>query len=309
MTQTITHAGTDKDRQERGLPGHCDDCVDLGHVIAHPDMGCGDVGCGRYHLEKEETPVEDERPGEIKMTRRMGGIKILEAPKIALVSLELLSSACDHAIDVCRDEILFADQVLYRVVGVEGRGDLRLELLEDRREPEEPAASQMSGAPQMSVVDRAKTMRPDPFTTDQIDNIANKIIGTSHDPYVSMMDIAYFLDACFENFQDGAMHILTSLIHRHCFYRFPDVEALDPEGKGAMAVAGRLLTFAANNLRPTPTRVFGTTSEDRVTTDDLVEGVQKLIGGVVINSIGSGEWLTPEQVAERLGLDAQGSEQ
>ena len=46
---TAAYAGSSKSRQERGAPGHCDDCARYGHVKAHPDLGCGDVGCIRSH--------------------------------------------------------------------------------------------------------------------------------------------------------------------------------------------------------------------------------------------------------------------
>ncbi|MFI6215677.1 hypothetical protein ACIBCD_27105 [Nocardia brasiliensis] len=42
--------------RERGYAGrgengaaHCDDCARFGHVAAHPDLGCGDVGCVSAH--------------------------------------------------------------------------------------------------------------------------------------------------------------------------------------------------------------------------------------------------------------------
>lgn len=47
--------GSNTERQSVGLPGHCDACADLGHVDAHPDLGCSDVGCASAHPE----PVED----------------------------------------------------------------------------------------------------------------------------------------------------------------------------------------------------------------------------------------------------------
>lgn len=48
-----TYAGSDKARQGEGKSGHCDDCVKVGHVVAHPDLGCGDVGCNAYHPEAD----------------------------------------------------------------------------------------------------------------------------------------------------------------------------------------------------------------------------------------------------------------
>jgi hypothetical protein len=41
--------GSSSRRQSVGLPGHCERCVQVGHVKAHPSLGCGDVGCERAH--------------------------------------------------------------------------------------------------------------------------------------------------------------------------------------------------------------------------------------------------------------------
>lgn len=41
--------GSSSDRQSGRDPGHCEDCCAVGHVIAHPDYGCADVGCYRDH--------------------------------------------------------------------------------------------------------------------------------------------------------------------------------------------------------------------------------------------------------------------
>lgn len=46
---THEFAGSNSDRQCVGLPGHCEDCAQTGHVAAHPDLGCGDVGCNSDH--------------------------------------------------------------------------------------------------------------------------------------------------------------------------------------------------------------------------------------------------------------------
>lgn len=46
---THDHAGHNSDRQSIGLPGHCWACAVVGHVIAHPDFGCGDVRCDVDH--------------------------------------------------------------------------------------------------------------------------------------------------------------------------------------------------------------------------------------------------------------------
>lgn len=43
------------ERAESGYSSHCDRCERFGHVLAHPDLGCGDVGCTRAH---DEAPAE-----------------------------------------------------------------------------------------------------------------------------------------------------------------------------------------------------------------------------------------------------------
>lgn len=53
-TGTHPHAGSDKARQETGQAGHCDTCARVGHVKAHRDLGCGDVGCNIHHDEEDE---------------------------------------------------------------------------------------------------------------------------------------------------------------------------------------------------------------------------------------------------------------
>lgn len=50
-TATPLYPGRDSDRQSVGKPGHCSDCARIGHVAAHLDFGCSDVGCDRAHDE------------------------------------------------------------------------------------------------------------------------------------------------------------------------------------------------------------------------------------------------------------------
>lgn len=47
-------SGSNVERQQVGDPGHCEDCCSVGHVVAHPDLGCGDVGCYRTHGEETD---------------------------------------------------------------------------------------------------------------------------------------------------------------------------------------------------------------------------------------------------------------
>jgi hypothetical protein len=48
---THPYAGSNPDRASTGLPGHCERCAEVGHVRAHPEYGCGDVGCTLTHEE------------------------------------------------------------------------------------------------------------------------------------------------------------------------------------------------------------------------------------------------------------------
>jgi hypothetical protein len=51
---TVMFSGTNPKRGCVGKPGHCEYCAVLGHVKAHPSLGCGDVGCNLAHGEDEE---------------------------------------------------------------------------------------------------------------------------------------------------------------------------------------------------------------------------------------------------------------
>lgn len=68
--QIDDHPGSNPSRQEQGLPGHCEDCAEQGHVEAHPELGCSDVGCTTDHLDKIDTwtaEVIDETFGAIEI--------------------------------------------------------------------------------------------------------------------------------------------------------------------------------------------------------------------------------------------------
>jgi hypothetical protein len=51
--QTHPFCGSSSDRQSVGDPGHCEDCCRVGHVVAHPEFGCGDVGCDADHHQEQ----------------------------------------------------------------------------------------------------------------------------------------------------------------------------------------------------------------------------------------------------------------
>ena len=58
---THSFAGTSNTRQTVGLPGHCETCAEVGHVAAHPDLGCANVGCDRNHEPAVTAPVGREQ--------------------------------------------------------------------------------------------------------------------------------------------------------------------------------------------------------------------------------------------------------
>ncbi len=66
---THKYAGSNSERQSVGDPGHCEPCAVQGHLVAHPDLGCGDVGCYRDH------PEEDEHNGCSECGRTDVGLK------------------------------------------------------------------------------------------------------------------------------------------------------------------------------------------------------------------------------------------
>ena len=72
---THGYAGSDSERQSVGLPGHCEDCAEVGHVTAHPDLGCGDVGCTRAHGDAEEAGMGDKpaKPWRVYGSNNLSG--------------------------------------------------------------------------------------------------------------------------------------------------------------------------------------------------------------------------------------------
>ena len=58
------HTGSDPERGSVGMPGHCEDCAAIGHVQAHPELGCGDVGCTAAH---DEAPAPSPDAGSVSL--------------------------------------------------------------------------------------------------------------------------------------------------------------------------------------------------------------------------------------------------
>ncbi len=72
--------GSSSARQSIGLPGHCDPCAESGHVRAHPNLGCGDVGCTSTH------PVEPYR-GDRRAQHPIDGPELVTAAGIVVNDL------------------------------------------------------------------------------------------------------------------------------------------------------------------------------------------------------------------------------
>lgn len=71
---TADYAGNDSARQSIGLPGHCDECARVGHVAAHPDLGCGDVGCTRAHGPDDTLTAQRAAADELTRMRVEEGL-------------------------------------------------------------------------------------------------------------------------------------------------------------------------------------------------------------------------------------------
>ncbi|AVV46456.1 hypothetical protein C6376_39265 [Streptomyces sp. P3] len=72
--------------------------------------------------------------GDLTLQKVPGGIRILHAPRLTCISLEVLAAACGHAVQVHGDCITIADQVVYQVTAWQASPPgLTVALLEDRR--------------------------------------------------------------------------------------------------------------------------------------------------------------------------------
>lgn len=71
---------------------------------------------------------------EITMQRVPGGIRVLTAPRLGRIDLEVLAEACSHELQVHGDRITIADQVVYQVTAWQASPPgLTVALIEDRR--------------------------------------------------------------------------------------------------------------------------------------------------------------------------------
>jgi hypothetical protein len=67
------YIGSNTDRGSRGLPGHCERCARIGHVAAHPDLGCADVGCDAYHPSDGDDQRSTARTAWDDLAQQEGG--------------------------------------------------------------------------------------------------------------------------------------------------------------------------------------------------------------------------------------------
>lgn len=77
--------------------------------------------------------------GELTIQRVPGGIRVLRAPRLTCIALEVFAEACGHEMQVHGDRITIADQVVYQVTAWQASPPgLTVALLEDRREGAKP---------------------------------------------------------------------------------------------------------------------------------------------------------------------------
>lgn len=81
---THGYPGTNPVRQSVGKPGHCEPCAEHGHVAAHPDLGCGDVGCTSHH--DEDTTDDGPTEADIVKLLRAGDVN----PEIAALAAQAI---------------------------------------------------------------------------------------------------------------------------------------------------------------------------------------------------------------------------
>lgn len=68
--------GSDHERQSNGLPGHCENCTDRGHVATHPELGCSDVGCTSSHEDADDQRQKLDTWTEEVVAEAFGAIEI-----------------------------------------------------------------------------------------------------------------------------------------------------------------------------------------------------------------------------------------
>lgn len=76
--------------------------------------------------------------GELTLQKVPGGIRVVHAPRLTCITLEVIAEACGHAMQVHGDRITIADQVVYQVTAWQASPPgVTVALIEDRRTPPE----------------------------------------------------------------------------------------------------------------------------------------------------------------------------
>lgn len=73
--QAHRYSGNNSERQSVGDPGHCEDCCSVGHVAAHPELGCADVQCYSEHSDptaRARVAEKEEGAGTAVLTDTKG---------------------------------------------------------------------------------------------------------------------------------------------------------------------------------------------------------------------------------------------
>lgn len=72
--------------------------------------------------------------GDLTLQSVPGGVRVLHAPRLTCIALEVLVDACGHALRVNGDRITIADQVVYQVTAWQASPPgLTVALVEDLR--------------------------------------------------------------------------------------------------------------------------------------------------------------------------------
>lgn len=87
---TALYCGSNSDRQSVGLPGHCEPCARIGHVAAHPDLGCGDVGCAANHGDDNEWTLTISDDGDPERLLPGSDVRLTE-PEARVLFLMVLA--------------------------------------------------------------------------------------------------------------------------------------------------------------------------------------------------------------------------
>ncbi|MFE2046641.1 hypothetical protein ACFXAZ_38170 [Streptomyces sp. NPDC059477] len=72
--------------------------------------------------------------GELSLEKVPGGVRVVRAPRLTCIALQVVAEGCGHAIRVDGDRIVIADQVVYQVTAWQASPPgLTVALVEDLR--------------------------------------------------------------------------------------------------------------------------------------------------------------------------------